>query len=561
MTDYQPLIARAVEGLGKSTGEARRALYERARSALVAQLRGMDPPLSESDITRERLGLEEAIRKVEADAARKSRLEARMEARAEPRFEPRPLRPPPPRPAPAAEPPPAALRPQGAPPPPPPRRESAPPPPAPATELPRFGRPSASYGEPEVDGAKALEPPPPPQAPTSARGRLLGARTSPPRPEGLRGFRDVVSEVDDLGSASAKAAQSARDTRDTYEPQPRRLQRAEDFDEPADHEIEPELALEDFSTHDINERPQDLTQSFELDQEAPFPAPPAARGRASRPPAEDDYEPELARPSIGTSVSGGFIKIAAVACIIGVVAAAFVWQFPNIKRLIAQTTARSPAQTTTQAPVPAPAPKFDGRVPQEQAPGQSSSNQAAPAVAQRVVLYEEDPGAPNSQGKRYVGSAIWRTETISPGPGLAPELAVRANIEIPERRMTVTWSLRRNTDKALPASHTIEIMFNLPADFPGGGIANVPGVLMKKEEQARGTPLAGLAVKVTNGFFLIGLSAVDADRQRNIQLLKDQAWFDIPIVYTNNGRAILAVEKGPPGDRAFADAFAAWAKQ
>jgi hypothetical protein len=126
--------------------------------------------------------------------------------------------------------------------------------------------------------------------------------------------------------------------------------------------------------------------------------------------------------------------------------------------------------------------------------------------------------------------------------------------------MTVTWSLRRNTDKALPASHTIEIMFNLPSDFPGGGIANVPGVLMKQAEEARGTPLAGLAVKVTNGFFLIGLSAVDADRQRNIQLLKDQEWFDVPIVYTNGGRAIMAVEKGTPGDRAFADAFAAWAK-
>ena len=101
----------------------------------------------------------------------------------------------------------------------------------------------------------------------------------------------------------------------------------------------------------------------------------------------------------------------------------------------------------------------------------------------------------------------------------------------------------------------------LPADFAAGGISNVPGILMKSQEQTRGVPLSGLAVKVTNGFFLIGLSAVDADRQRNIQLLKDQAWFDIPIVYTNNGRAILAVEKGPPGDRVFADAFAAWAKQ
>jgi hypothetical protein len=83
---------------------------------------------------------------------------------------------------------------------------------------------------------------------------------------------------------------------------------------------------------------------------------------------------------------------------------------------------------------------------------------------------------------------------------------------------------------------------------------------MKQAEQARGTPLAGMAVKVTNGFFLIGLSADDANRQRNVQLLKDQEWFDIPIVYNNDGRAILAVEKGPPGDRAFADAFAAWAK-
>ena len=68
-----------------------------------------------------------------------------------------------------------------------------------------------------------------------------------------------------------------------------------------------------------------------------------------------------------------------------------------------------------------------------------------------------------------------RTETVSPGVGLPPEIAVLADAEIPERRMTVAWSLRRNTDKALPASHTMEIKFNVPADFPGGGIANVPG--------------------------------------------------------------------------------------
>src|SRR6185503_5086138 len=65
MADYYPLIARAVGGLDSNTGENRRALYERARGALVNQLRGVDPPLDEDEITRERLALEEALRRCE----------------------------------------------------------------------------------------------------------------------------------------------------------------------------------------------------------------------------------------------------------------------------------------------------------------------------------------------------------------------------------------------------------------------------------------------------------------------------------------------------------------
>ena len=133
-----------------------------------------------------------------------------------------------------------------------------------------------------------------------------------------------------------------------------------------------------------------------------------------------------------------------------------------------------------------------------------------PAVAS---LIEADPSDP--KGKRYVGSVIWRTETVSAGPGVAPELAVRADIEIPERRMTMTWSIRRNTDKTLPATHTIEMTFNLPADFSGGSIANVPAIVMKQSEEERGNKLVTRVAKVTNGFFLIGLSAVDADVQRD----------------------------------------------
>ena len=80
MNDYYPLIARAVERLDRSTGETRRAVYERARKA-IAQLLSNQPALLDADITKERLALEEAIRKVEAEAARKSLPETRAELR------------------------------------------------------------------------------------------------------------------------------------------------------------------------------------------------------------------------------------------------------------------------------------------------------------------------------------------------------------------------------------------------------------------------------------------------------------------------------------------------
>ncbi len=558
MTDYHPLIARAVEGLGKSTGEARRALYERARAALVTQLRSVEPALSESEITKERLALEEAIRKVEGEVARKARAEPRTQLRPDSRFEPPPAAPParssaaeagaqaPPAPA-------MALR-----------RENA----SPASrELPPAGRAEAQRAAPLRSRQHADEPgqaeAPRPAAPPTARSRLLNARTSSLTREGLKGFRDVVSEVDDLGAATAKAAQSARDTRDFYAPvAPQRSPQAEDLTPPPSlqDQFEPQFDADELHTADADSlHVHSLEPSDDLQDEQPVPPPRPARPHPPRTELEEEYE----EPRPPRSYRG-LAKLVVVSVIIGVLAATVSWQWSNITGLyyfFAQMKSRQPSQTTQAL---APQPKFSGRVPQEQGPGQApgagtaSGTQTAPQVAQRVVLYEENPNDP--KGKQFVGSAIWRTETVSPGPGLAPELAVRADIAIPERHMTVTWSLRRNTDKTLPASHTIEIMFNLPADFPGGGISNVPGIMMKEAEQARGTPLAGLAVKVTNGFFLIGLSAVDADVQRNVQLLKQRPWFDIAILYTNGGRAILAMEKGPPGDRAFAEAFAAWEK-
>src|SRR5260370_17083488 len=124
-----------------------------------------------------------------------------------------------------------------------------------------------------------------------------------------------------------------------------------------------------------------------------------------------------------------------------------------------------------------------------------------------------------------------------------------------ERHMRMILSLRRNPDKVLPASHTIEITFPSPTTF--GEITSIPALLMKSGEQADGARLAGVTVKVTSGLFLIGLSAADSEMRRNLQMLEEQPWFDIPLVYENGRRAILAVEKGPPAARPFQEPFPA----
>jgi hypothetical protein len=467
MADYYPLIAKAVGGLDKNNGEIRRVLYDRARAALVTQLRGVDPPLNESDITRERLALEEAIRKVETEASKRK-----------------------------------------------PEPEDA-------------ARPSLSD-------------------------------------EALRGFRAVVAEAESLGGAAAAASRTAHEV---YESVP-----TEHPEQPAEHdvpEVHPETQPAEPDTVDeigeeVAPQPPDDGETYQPyePRQPPFPPsrsealPAAAAMRPTHPPLFEEpngaEEPEYP-PQVRSY--GRIIQLVILMLVVAAIAGVGYWQRNTITTLIASLRSGS-STTTTASPANQPAgrPKITDRVGGGNAPG--TANAPAASVAQKVVLYDEDPGDP--AGKRYVGSALWRTETVSPGPGLAPEIAIRADVEIPERHIRMTWSLRRNTDKALPASHTIEIMFTLPADFSEGGINNVPGVLMKPDEQARGVPLAGLAVKVTNGYFLIGLSSVDADVQRNVDSLKTRDWFDVPIVYTSGKRAILAIEKGVAGQRVFDEAFRAW---
>jgi hypothetical protein len=562
MADYYPLIARAISGLDPSApGESRRALYERARAALIAQLRGVQPPLSESEITRERLSLEEAVRKVESEAAQRARDATRPgdaprsgdatrsndpsrsgdasraggdraragdSFRANIRPNARPGEPSPPGSQPSTSPPrqrpPSPPQPRGERPPlgqeperPDPRQQRNPR--AEAPPLPRQQQPQVPMQDPQL----------PPTRERSGAPRR-GSDNSAPQAPGMRGFRDIAADADDLGRAAAQANRSARKTyANVPSPSP-------EFDR-----LEPNMENRGADP----DAPYSYDESAaEADRYGQQPPQPPSR---SRPTQDRDRGPK--KPGRVGAVFP-FKSAIAVGIVLILVGAAILWGKSVVTGVSGLFKPSTVAEAPKDAGTPLSKPKIPDRVGQP-----SSADQVAP-VAQRVVLYDEDPADP--KGKQYVGSVIWRTEQIKASGGQNADIAVRADIEIPDRKFKMTMSFRRNTDTSLPASHTAELTFILPPDFTGGGVGNVPGILMKSNEQARGTPLAGLAVKVTDGFFLVGLSNVDADRQRNLQLLKERSWFDVPLVYVNQRRAIIAIEKGAPGERAFNDAFATW---
>jgi hypothetical protein len=271
--------------------------------------------------------------------------------------------------------------------------------------------------------------------------------------------------------------------------------------------------------------------------------------RAERPPEREPEHPLMSAWSVPRN-SNRIVAMVVLALLVLALAGIAYWWGQDIVASI--RGASSPTRTADQvAPTEG---STRGKIP-ERAPSAPSASEGA-LLAQKVVLYEEDQTNPN--GTQFIGSAVWRTERVAPGPGQKPDVVVRAEIEIPEQKVSMRLSLRRNDDKQLPASHTVEIVFTLPPDFSHGGISNIPGILMKQGETTRGVPLNGVAVKVTTNFFLIGLSSVDVDMQRNVQLLRERSWFDIPVVYGDGKRAIIAIEKGTPGERAFTEAFATW---
>jgi hypothetical protein len=220
----------------------------------------------------------------------------------------------------------------------------------------------------------------------------------------------------------------------------------------------------------------------------------------------------------------------------------------------------SSAPTAPGAPVPTtPAPATPG------APGASTTQTPAPAAAptdtpavsgEKMFLYEERIGqtAPTA----IDGSVSWSLQREPGADGKPPEPVVQGRITIPGRGMTALMTFKRNSDPSLPASHLIEIVFAVPPDFEGGAIDSVQRIAMKQSEQDRGNALIAVPAKITDDFHMIALNDFPDARATNLDLLRTRNWIDIPVAYRNGRRALLTLQKGPEGEKAFNDAIREW---
>lgn len=331
--------------------------------------------------------------------------------------------------------------------------------------------------------------------------------------------------------------------------------------------IEAEILSGDAPGRDPDPAPQ--SYSIPADKEPAPPEPPAeAPRRPAAPVATTDNADaaQVRRQRWRLMVTGGAVAAIAV-CV----------------ALFALTNREDPArysagvsQPAAEASAPESGPKIGARVgadgadaprvpetparppqqPQQSAEAQPPAvSQPAVAVAQRAILYEQRPETPNDPTV-VNGRAVWRIEQGQGDQG-QPDTIVKADLEFPERSMSVELIIRRNGDPALPASHLMEIKFQFRA---GGGpvkeLASPP--TMKQEENQRGVPLMGLQVPVMENYFLIGLSNTPADVERNLSQLQSASWIDLPFRFSDDRIGVIAIEKGVQGADAIQTAVARW---
>ncbi len=656
MADYSELLRRAISALPENNGAARRAVYEKARSALVGQLRAITPPLPARDITQHRLQLEDCIRQVEQAASEAVITLGRDQAPA-------------PTPAPVVasvvEAPKAVTpieprkptimpgRPQE------PARsqetksaqtaiediisaaEQAEPNTAPAVSKPSVPSP-ASAAPAKADVATSLAKPEA-AAPAPATPRPEPAKPVPTTPAGGLTSRPVdrpsfePRREPETGLVGSRVDQPARAKSATIEPRLGGLSAARlssaapiavaerqpveaALSSVREVEVEPSVVQPD-----TREAEGAIERAIEtLDREArgeisvvvPETADRFGAGRghlANGRDMPDEHDGDIAQQDSQRRGSGLTIFLIVFAVLLVGVAGAGLWAWREgyvdlnqmFGRSIVANADATPVLTDSTPtldaePVPTAVDANGGTV-VDTGQGTAGTETLEPAdrleptptavvpPTDAVVLPDvgagedrlpvestvavNDPAASvdpavlaGSQSLLLEASPDGRTGAVpfsgtvewTEGVDEIGLPTLRAKASIPARNLNVDLTIRKNSDPSLPASHLMEINFQVSDTFIGGSISSLPGVLLKDEELVQGTPLAGASARIVGSSFLFALSAAEKDLPTNVDLLTNRKWIDFAVIYGTGTRAIITLEKDEAATALFTKVFAAW---
>ncbi len=551
MADFYKVLRKTIEALPVATGQARRSVYDRARTAISRQLDAMNPPLPPSEVSRQRLELEDSIRTVEEDyvsgkiitnserenAARLAQLEeeeAQFRAQRSSRqvqdeaeemrrsAAPVPQQPQPPRP-----PEPAA------------REEPS------VAAFDAAVASARSLREPRLEEPRVAEP----RVAEPVRQRPVEPRSVDPAPAAPRNKREGLS---------------------------RRRGREDYYDAPAlDDPYLDDVADDADDYNDYNDEPElvpDRSQT-RADRDT--------RGARRGGRGQDDGYYDERQPYPGERPKRRIWPWILILLIVIALGAGGWWAFQNQEKVMTtfenwldygssdvnplqpaigengsgdgprRVNANDGADTTEPS-------KNDGRIIDDSGKmnpdveqGDDGSAVGEGVLPQRAILYEE--GATAEESKAVSGGTSWKLGDDNGSP------IIIGRVEIPQRRLSFDIIIRKNEDESLAsASHLVEISYTAPPRLVGGGIEDVPALLLKNSEEAQGELLASAGVKVSDTLFWLALSANPESEINNMKLLREGSWFDLPVRYKNNKRAIVTLEKGREGEVVFAQALEAW---
>ncbi|CAG1009190.1 hypothetical protein RHIZO_03592 [Rhizobiaceae bacterium] len=555
MADFVAVLRKTIDGLGdKPTPEMRARVYDKARSTIAAKLAAINPPPPAAVAERQKRSLEEAIAQVESEYAPARPMRDRSDPLAEleqvfaslqakPEIKPAP----------------------------PPASSSV----APASSWTSSSTKAAPLAPSATDAERAPKPsyaPAEKPQPVAAPARDLAPASRPVvhQPAAVApaftGDDDELPAPDDGGRSVFGPGFGPED-------EPRETQaRKRNLVVP----IAAAIALlvvaggsyavwlnkDDFAAMlglggtEVAATPPQQAEPAPAGESAPTAAPAAAPQPDAAPaPAAEELQPKFTQRlnADGTEVDEG--PAGGVAPTVG--------EGTTVAAATQPSEAAPPAAGQPGAEQPAGEQPADAAAPATEATGAGTAATAGAqppaaqvAVGQKAIYYEERTSS--AQGSAESGSIVWSVVRESPGGDAPPEPAIRGEATIPAKDLQLRMTIRRNADQTLPASHIIELIFLTPEGFGGGGIENILRFALKDTEEAPGNPLIGMPAKIADGYFLIALNDSKAEIDANLQLLGRQNWIDIPVIYKSGRRALITMEKGIPGEKAFEEAIKAW---